>query len=280
MPARSAWRPSTRKGLWNAPSGGGGTTPKPYQALLDLNPSLITPSINDAVSEGLLYTTTQADVPATNVGDPVGLIKDFSGAGNDAFQSIPNSRPILGQTAGGNWYLAFDGIDDYYVVDGSFINVNQAVDLFVSVELTDAGAYPYLWGSNSDNGFEMLYFDLQHVERVVAVTSGGVLSVNAASPDALGVPVVRHGAYNPAAGVVDLHKNSSEVSVSSAPGVVNSPLVQDTNINIGRGLNDNIRCISGKVFGIAYYQGANILSAADRLVVEQYMADSSGVTLP
>lgn len=46
------------------------------------------------------------------VGDPVGYIADKSGNGNHAIQATAAKRPTLGQTAGGLYYLDFDGVDD------------------------------------------------------------------------------------------------------------------------------------------------------------------------
>lgn len=49
------------------------------------------------------------------LGDPVGHVRDLSGQGNHATQATVSSRPTLRQTAGGLWYLEFDGVDDFLV---------------------------------------------------------------------------------------------------------------------------------------------------------------------
>ena len=51
-------------------------------------------------------------IPAGN-GDPVGHLADLSGNGNHATQATSAARPTLTQDVSGNWYLDFDGVDDY-----------------------------------------------------------------------------------------------------------------------------------------------------------------------
>lgn len=50
--------------------------------------------------------------PVTAVGQPVGYIADKSGRGNHCVQATSGSRPTLQMTAGGQYYLLFDGVDD------------------------------------------------------------------------------------------------------------------------------------------------------------------------
>lgn len=58
-----------------------------------------------------LFQDAAGTIPVTAAGQPVGRMLDKSGRGNHATQSTATSRPIL-QTASGEWYLAFDGVDD------------------------------------------------------------------------------------------------------------------------------------------------------------------------
>lgn len=61
-----------------------------------------------------LFQDAAGTIPVTAAGQPVGMMRDKSGRGNHATQATATSRPIL-QTAGGKWYLAFDGVDDFLV---------------------------------------------------------------------------------------------------------------------------------------------------------------------
>jgi len=57
--------------------------------------------------------TDTAGTTAAGAGDSVARINDTSGNANHATQTNPDNRPVLQQTAGGLWYLDFDGVDDW-----------------------------------------------------------------------------------------------------------------------------------------------------------------------
>lgn len=59
-----------------------------------------------------LYQDVAGTVPVTKDGDPVALMKDKSGNGNHATQSVSASRPIY-KTDGILHWLEFDGVDDH-----------------------------------------------------------------------------------------------------------------------------------------------------------------------
>lgn len=67
-----------------------------------------------------MFQDSAGTTPVTAVGQPVGRILDKSGRGNHASQSTSAARPVLGQEAGGQYYLSFDGTDDYLQV-ASFV---------------------------------------------------------------------------------------------------------------------------------------------------------------
>lgn len=56
--------------------------------------------------------TTSAGSTLASVDGPVGRIEDKSGNANHATQATAAARPTLRQTAGGLYYLEFDGVDD------------------------------------------------------------------------------------------------------------------------------------------------------------------------
>ena len=61
---------------------------------------------------GLVFQDS-AGMVAAGEGDPVGLLLDRSGNGHHAGQIVAAARPILRRSAGGKFYLEFDGIDDF-----------------------------------------------------------------------------------------------------------------------------------------------------------------------
>ena len=88
-----------------------------------------------------MYQDAAGAIPVTDVGQPVGLIRDKSGRNNHAFQTNSASRPILRKNAvtGAN-YLEFDGSDDFLQSNNIDFTATDKVSLFTGVRrLSDAG---------------------------------------------------------------------------------------------------------------------------------------------
>jgi hypothetical protein len=76
---------------------------------------------------------------AVAVGDPVGYIADKSGNGKHATQANAASRPVLRQTAGGLYYLEFDGTDDFLATAAIDFSATDKMSVFAGVrKLSDA----------------------------------------------------------------------------------------------------------------------------------------------
>lgn len=87
-----------------------------------------------------MFQDAAGTVPVTAVGQAVGLIKDKSGRGNHAFQTISASRPILRKNAvTGAYYLEFDGADDFLQTNNIDFTSTDKVSLFAGVrKLSDS----------------------------------------------------------------------------------------------------------------------------------------------
>ena len=64
-------------------------------------------------ADGFLFQDSGLTTPVTAAGQPVGGIVDRSGKGNNALQATAGFRPLLQQDSSAQWYLDFDGVDDY-----------------------------------------------------------------------------------------------------------------------------------------------------------------------
>ena len=84
----------------------------------------------DPSDTSTLFQDAAGTVPVTKDGDPVGLMKDKSGNGNHATQSVSTARPIYKTDNILHW-LKFDGADDY-------MNIALSKALSSSGELTIA----------------------------------------------------------------------------------------------------------------------------------------------
>ena len=87
-----------------------------------------------------LFQDAAGTIPVTAAGQPVGLMLDKSGRNNHAYQSVSASRPILQRNATtGAYYLAFDGVDDFFVTNNIDFTATDKVSLFAGVrKLSDA----------------------------------------------------------------------------------------------------------------------------------------------
>lgn len=88
-----------------------------------------------------MFQDAAGTTPVTAAGDPVGYIADKSGNAKHATQSTSASRPTLQQTAGGLWYLDFDGIDDSLATSSIDFTGTDKMTVFAGVTRdTDATA--------------------------------------------------------------------------------------------------------------------------------------------
>lgn len=67
----------------------------------------------DPSDKSTLFQDVAGTVAVTKDGDPVALMRDKSGNGNHATQSVSTSRPTY-KTNGALHWLEFDGVDDYF----------------------------------------------------------------------------------------------------------------------------------------------------------------------
>jgi hypothetical protein len=124
-------------------------------------PSYSPLSLFDAGEQGVWYdpsdfSTMYQDnlgvTPVTAVGQTVGRIEDKSGNGNHATQATAASRPILRQTAGGLYYLEFDGTDDFLVTGNIDFSATDEMTVIAGVrKLSDAASASLVELSASDS---------------------------------------------------------------------------------------------------------------------------------
>lgn len=97
-----------------------------------------------------MFQDAAGTVPVTGAGQPVGLIRDKSGRGNHAMQTVSASRPILQRNATtGAYYLAFDGADDFLVTNNIDFTSTDKVSVFAGVRKLSDGVNAIVELSNS-----------------------------------------------------------------------------------------------------------------------------------
>ena len=131
-----------------------------------------------------IFQDVAGTIPVTGAGQPVGLIKDKSGRGNHAMQTVSASRPILQRNATtGAYYLAFDGSDDFLVTNSINFTATDKISLFAGVrKLSDAATGIVCELSSSliaNNGTFYLLAPTSYGIDSVGFTSKGTLASGA-----------------------------------------------------------------------------------------------------
>lgn len=106
-----------------------------------------------------LFQDAAGTIPVTAAGQPVGMMRDKSGRGNHATQATPTSRPTL-QTAGGKWFLAFDGVDDWLSTAAINFSATDKMTAWIGIrKLVDAAtAIPLELSTNLNFNNGAFYF--------------------------------------------------------------------------------------------------------------------------
>ena len=127
-----------------------------------------------------MFQDAAGTVPVTDVGQPVGLIRDKSGRNNHAFQTNSASRPILRKNAvtGAN-YLEFDGSDDFLQTANINFTATDKMSLFAAQKTNVPSSLGSLveTGSNYTNptgGFVLYAPSGNTVEGSVPTVGGGI----------------------------------------------------------------------------------------------------------
>lgn len=213
----------------------------------------------DPSDKSTLFQDAAGTIPVTKDGDPVGLIKDKSGNGNHAAQTVSASRPAY-QTDGVLHWLSFDGVDDSLVIsDMPRANVTYAaVALLSNVDVS----FVALGGMSNSR---IAYFSDKSTTYYYHPTSTSEWSISINN-------VLRSQASN------------REV-ISPREFLNNYNIVEVEDINVGVPSFSRIYLgkyglggvfLNGRLTGVLLSEKPN---TTDKLKVSKYLASKSGVTL-
>lgn len=86
----------------------------------------------DPSDKTTLWQDSAGTVPVTTDGQPVGRIRDLSGNGCHAIQTVSAARPVW-RTAGGLSWIEFDGVDDCLIASTVNLGATSELGLFGGV---------------------------------------------------------------------------------------------------------------------------------------------------
>lgn len=213
----------------------------------------------DPSDKSTLFQDATGTIPVTKDGDPVGLMKDKSGNGNHAKQTVSTARPIY-KTDGVLHWLLFDGVDDSLdlgVLPFSSVSLAlgwDALDSKKGILLRDKEdftlwKFAYQEGSTStDMGAGNPYRSIRlqsGLTKVTNATRGNVFAAMTQSP------------------------HSQVWRIPSTPEI--------TNTTTFGGYPTSGFALKGRLFGLVYIGHELTDNSTDRIA--EYMSKKAGVTL-
>jgi hypothetical protein len=206
------------------------------------------------------FTDTARTTPAS-VGQAVAGMTDLSGRGNHATQAITSARPILRQAGTGEFYLEFDGIDDFLVTTNLITKTDM--DLLIAMNPGADTSYMMIQSSESTGGkFALL-----------AETGDTSLSyAGGASP--IGTPSMFVDGS-----AIGNTRNDLYLAATGGPHIVEA---QNLNLSsflqpsrfVGYGLGGAF--MQGAIYGIIFCED---MTSQELIDSRTYLAAKSGVTL-
>lgn len=224
-----------------------------------------------------MYQDAAGTIPVTGVGQPVGLMKDKSGRGNHARQTVSASRPILRQniTTGAN-YLEFDGSDDFLrAASIDFTSTDKVTVVTVIKKQTEAEAVIIDHGIGQEKSFRLqrggghdsqaLYIFMQP-----PITILNIPLVDAPAGVGLVVTQKLSRTTSPSIYIKVNTKTHQNTSVMNAGNFGNYPL------HIGR-LGGTSLPFNGHIYGLIAV--GKLATDNETAVIEKELAKRTGVTL-
>lgn len=215
-----------------------------------------------------MFTTAAGSTPAS-VDGPVGRIEDKSGNANHATQATAAARPTLRQTAGGLYYLEFDGVDD---------SLESSAIAFGGPHLTVAAVAPIALGSaqnilDSDGAIRIAQFLRTNASAIESIAFAGASAFTDAAGTSVsnGVAAVLSSVASNTGSKVEAWVNRNSNGSTAVTGTLNSG---SQALSMGR---------RSTVYANIELYGAVLVASettdADRNSAEGFMATKAGVTL-
>lgn len=225
-----------------------------------------------------MFQDSAGTTPVTAVEQPVGKILDISGNGNHRTQSTAGSRPTLKQTAGGLYYLEYNGTSSSMATASVDFSGTDKMTVVAGVrKLSDAGAGVFLEQSSDsisvNNGVIGMFLPPAAAATVYFASKGTIRGPVVTATSAAPVGLVLTGSG-------DISGDSTILRVNGVPGSVS--------VDQGTGNYGNYPLYFGSRAGTSlFFSGHEYLTIirgaqntdAQTELAERLAALRSGVTL-
>lgn len=223
----------------------------------------------DPSDKSTLFQDAAGTVPVTKDGDPVALMRDKSGNGNHAVQTVSTSRPIYKTDGISHWFQT-DGVDDHFPIPIAAMGL-PSDSITISAAAVNTGSGFYLVGSTSDVDLQLLLHDTGVRS---SVNIGGATTIGSATGlFAVNTNTVTSAAYNRLTGKHDLLINGVQRYTNTRPAADR----RQSQAAIGQMGTLNTSPFKGRICGVIIIN--EVLSGDRKTNVDKYLASKSGVTL-
>lgn len=212
----------------------------------------------DPSDKSTLFQDVAGTIPVTKDGDPVALMKDKSGNGNHATQTVSTARPVY-KTDGILHWLEFDGVDDYLSITRFNTALTQPYIYSTAIKRLSVAPSTYLYDARNLSG-----------NNTYIIQSGNNTNINIGNPQNIGVylPTVNN------VGTFSYLANGNESKVKISGTIVNIALGTESFegglLGARKGGTENF---NHNLYGLI------VASGLDLDATEKYSAKKSGVTL-
>ena len=246
----------------------------------------------DPSDKSTLFQDVAGTIPVTAHGDPVGLMKDKSGNGNHATQSVSASRPIY-KTDGVLHWLQADGVDDRLTIPNSkstfkFTHSGSGVSILVAVESLARDSYSIFIGttisSTSQIGIIIAAadrFSQSENQSIIANIARGVPSSYAAIASLAGMAIsnTRYTVgftYKNIGSNSDLTLRKNNLEVRTAR-TTSPPSNADSTLDLAIFGNAAVGDARARIYGVVIID--EVLSKETLDITNHYLSIKAGVTL-
>lgn len=225
----------------------------------------------DPSDKSTLFQDVAGIVPVTKDGDPVALMKDKSGNGNHATQTVSTARPVY-KTDGILHWLAFDGIDDFLSIVS--LNVSSDFTAMTAIRHSNTSNSPTVFGqySAANKAFLVHYYKPENSYSLL-IFDGAYKEVLAPYTVELNKALLLNYEISSA-------KNRNSITVNNTVTVVGDyappPAITDAQFWIGK-TQGYSPAFTGRVFSFIYVQSSIGVDGTNS--ASEYLAQKSGVTL-
>jgi len=225
-----------------------------------------------------MFQDAAGTIPVTADGDPVGLMLDKSGNGNNASQSVSGSRPVY-RTDGTLHWLEFDGVDDSLAVSVIDFTATDKITAVTGIK-KQLDSTSIVFETSSDS------FNTDGSFSLIAASGSGTNSYRVISRGSNPI-FTGSGSFAPApdTSVVSLITDILNKILKLRR---NSTLVESNGGSQGIGNYGNHALYIGSRAGTSFFFTGNLYSLAirgfettaqDLDLAEQYTAEKTGVSL-